>query len=344
MTTVAGAVTVSSVAPNQGAQGAAVPVTITGTGFAAGATVGLSGTGVTASNVAVGSATQITATLTIAGGAALGARDVTVTNSNGGTVTLTGGFTVASAAPTTATLTLAYNGKLRDRVGQSETALGPDGTPDATLTATLSASGGRTVTAVRLGSDWSTAPGVWLTSSPGTGHWVLAVAPTLDGAVLNAPGTLAVNFPVADGGSFVVFAADYLGSEFLPGRTLTLTATFSDGSTAIGTITVPSAAPLVNVLKPYIQPGSFNAYSATAGGGTHYVENTDFAVGYQPGMFVVLAGGAIAAGGTVYITYKYGLPSRVAAGEIVAIDGGLCYVSMLKQALRAVNGAPLQGN
>jgi hypothetical protein len=127
------------------------------------------------------------------------------------------------------------------------------------------------------------------------------------------------------------------------------TVTVSDGSggtTVANTtsITVPSAAPLVNVLKPYIQPGSFNAYSATAGGGTHYVENTDFAVGYQPGMLVVLAGGAIAAGGTVYITYKYGLPSRVAAGEIVAIDGGLCYVSMLKQALRAVNGAPLQGN
>jgi hypothetical protein len=50
---------------------------------------------------------------------------------------------------------------------------------------------------------------------------------------------MAVNFPVADGGSFVVFAADYLNSEFQPGRTLTLTATFADGSTATATITVP---------------------------------------------------------------------------------------------------------
>jgi hypothetical protein len=234
--TVVTAMTVSSVTPTQGAQGATVPVTITGSGFAAGATLSV-GAGITVSNVSVGSATQLTATLAIASGATLGARDVTITNSGGGNVTLTGGFTVVSA--TSAALTLAYNGKLRDRVGQGETALGPDGTPDATLTATLSASGGRTVTGLRLDSNWASAPGIWLTSSPGTTHWVLAVAPTLDGAVLNAPGTLAVNFPVTDGGSFVVFAADYQGSEFLPGRTLTLTATFADGSTATASTTVP---------------------------------------------------------------------------------------------------------
>jgi hypothetical protein len=57
--------------------------------------------------------------------------------------------------------------------------------------------------------------------------------------VLNAPGTLAVNFLGADGGNFVIFAADYQGSEFLPGRTLTLTATFADGSTATASTTVP---------------------------------------------------------------------------------------------------------
>jgi hypothetical protein len=50
---------------------------------------------------------------------------------------------------------------------------------------------------------------------------------------------MAVNFPVADGASFVVFASDYQASEFLPGRTLTLTATFADGSTATAVTTVP---------------------------------------------------------------------------------------------------------
>ena len=56
------------------------------------------------------------------------------------TVPLPSASTTVPAAP--ATLTLAYNGKLRDRVGQGETALGPDGALDGTLTATLSGSGG----------------------------------------------------------------------------------------------------------------------------------------------------------------------------------------------------------
>jgi hypothetical protein len=137
-------VTVSSISPNQGTQGSTVPVTIGGSGFVAGVSVSFSGTGVSVSNVSVGSPAQLTGTLVIASGAAAGARDVTVTNSNGGAATLTGGFTVASSGP--ATLTVAYNGKVQDRVGQGETALGADGAQDGTLTVTLNGSGGRTVT------------------------------------------------------------------------------------------------------------------------------------------------------------------------------------------------------
>src|SRR4030095_502698 len=95
---------------------------------------------------------------------------------------------------------------LRDRVGQGNTTLGADGALDGTLTATLSASGGRTVTRVRLDSD---APGTWDTSSA-AGFWVLAVASSLDGAVLNASGSMAVNFPVPNRGRFVGLA---LGSQ-----------------------------------------------------------------------------------------------------------------------------------
>jgi hypothetical protein len=156
---------------------------------------------------------------------------LTVTFEDGSTAAAT--TTVPTPAP--ATLTLAYNGMLRDRVGQGNTALGPDGAQDGTLTVTLSASGGRTVTGLRLDSN---APGTWDTKG-GTYFWALGVAPSLDGALLNTSGTMAVNFPVADGASFVVFASDYLGGEFLPGRTLTLTTAFSDGSTAMATTTVP---------------------------------------------------------------------------------------------------------
>ena len=69
--------------------------------------------------------------------------------------------------------------------------------------------------------------------------WVLAVASTLGATLLNVPGTKVVNFPVADGESFVVFASDYQAAEFLPGCTLILTATFADGSTATAVTSVP---------------------------------------------------------------------------------------------------------
>ena len=68
-----------SINPASGVQGSSVPVTITGTGFAAGAQIGISNPGVTASNMVVVSATQITATLTIAANASPGAATVTVT-------------------------------------------------------------------------------------------------------------------------------------------------------------------------------------------------------------------------------------------------------------------------
>ena len=62
--------TLTSISPNSGVQGQGVAVTLTGTNFIAGATIGVSGAGITVSNTTVASATQITATFTIAGNAA----------------------------------------------------------------------------------------------------------------------------------------------------------------------------------------------------------------------------------------------------------------------------------
>jgi hypothetical protein len=101
--TVTGAPTLTSISPNSGGQGANVPGTLTGTNFAAGATVNVSGSGVTASNVVVVSATQITATLGIASNATLGGYTVTVTSggvaTNGVTFTVTGAPTLTSISP-----------------------------------------------------------------------------------------------------------------------------------------------------------------------------------------------------------------------------------------------------
>ena len=96
--------TISSIAPNQATPGAAVSVTINGSGFAGGASLSV-GAGISVSNLTVTSPTQLTATLTIAGGAALAARNVTVTNLGGRSGVLAGGFTVAAASVTVSSVT-----------------------------------------------------------------------------------------------------------------------------------------------------------------------------------------------------------------------------------------------
>lgn len=120
----------------------------------------------------------------------------------------------------------------------------------------------------------------------------------------------------------------------------------ADGSGAIAvpnttSFTMPAAAPLIKVLNPYIVPGSLNAYSATGGGGTHYAEGTDYAVDYQSGLFMALAGGGIAAGGTVFASYNYGKPAKVVAGTIVSVETNLVYVDFTQQASPAVTAASL---
>jgi hypothetical protein len=89
--------TLSSISPNNGAQGASAAVTLTGAGFAAGATINLSGAGITVSGTSVVSSTQITATFAVAPGASPVAQNVTVTSS--GVTTNAQTFTVTGIAP-----------------------------------------------------------------------------------------------------------------------------------------------------------------------------------------------------------------------------------------------------
>ena len=76
--------TLVSITPNSGLRGTAVPVTLTGTNFAAtGTTVAVSGTGVTVGAITAVNSTTITATFTIAATATISARNVSVTTSSG---------------------------------------------------------------------------------------------------------------------------------------------------------------------------------------------------------------------------------------------------------------------
>jgi hypothetical protein len=85
---------ISAVSPTSGSTAGGTPVTITGSGFIAGATVSIGGAAAT--SVIVVSATSITA---VTGAHAAGPVDVAVTTA-GGTATSTGSFTYVVPAPT----------------------------------------------------------------------------------------------------------------------------------------------------------------------------------------------------------------------------------------------------
>jgi mucin-19 len=97
--------TLLSINPPSAAQGASnVTATLTGTLLTGATGVTFSGAGVTGS-ITSATTTSIALSITITGTAATGARDVTVALPGGLTATLTGGFTVTSAAPITPALT-----------------------------------------------------------------------------------------------------------------------------------------------------------------------------------------------------------------------------------------------
>jgi PKD repeat protein len=115
VTVIGPAPTVSSITPGTGTQGTPVVVTdLAGTRFASGASVALRRAGSTdilASDVAVISPTKITCLFNIPATAATGAWDVVVTNPDGQSVTLAGGFTINPAPPVAAFSAAPTSGK-----------------------------------------------------------------------------------------------------------------------------------------------------------------------------------------------------------------------------------------
>src|SRR5437667_3018075 len=163
--------------------------------------------------------------------AALGPRDVTVSNPDGQSVVRLGGFTVALPPPT---LSVAFLGKLRDKVGQGNSVFSADGALDGTFQVTLEAgSGARTVTRLELRQDGG-GGGVWDTD-PATANWALGATASLHAALLNA-GTGTVSFAVADGGGFFVFASDFSSTQFSRGASFTRTAALAAGPPAHHTL------------------------------------------------------------------------------------------------------------
>ena len=157
-----------------------------------------------------------------------------------GNVTFTGGNGASRAVTGTgilpANITMSFLGMLRDRVGKSETALTADGSLDGTFSVTLqTGSGNRTVTSIDLRRSANS--GIWDTI-PNNSYWVTGAASSLDAPLFNAANG-SVNFALADGASFNIFASDFNNNLFVSGSSFTVTLSFSDGTTATTSATVP---------------------------------------------------------------------------------------------------------
>jgi hypothetical protein len=132
-------------------------------------------------------------------------------------------------------LTIGYSGKIRDKVGQGDTALSSDGAMDGTFTVTVPSGGGtKTVNSLEMRNSVA---GVWDTK-PFNGSWALGAANSLNGSLLNNADS-SVNFSVKAGATFYVFGSDFNNSHFNSGTTFLIGVKFTDGTRAAGTLTIP---------------------------------------------------------------------------------------------------------
>jgi hypothetical protein len=131
--------TLSLVSPNTGTQGTMVTVTLTGTGFIAGATgVSVNGVGISVVNIQVLSPTSLTADLAIAAAAPPTARSITVTHAGG---SASQAFTVSAAVVVLGTVVLLVG---------ADTAVVDESLTARTLT--LGGNAARTTTPVKYGA------------------------------------------------------------------------------------------------------------------------------------------------------------------------------------------------
>jgi uncharacterized protein (TIGR03437 family) len=185
---------------------------------------------------------------------------------------------VASATvPALPPPTLAFNGKLRDRVGRSKIALAPDGDADGTFTLSFPLGvPSRTITNLSL---LRTGNGGWDTD-PTNGLWVAGAADSLDGALRNnANGSVSIS--VVGGNNLVLFVADN-ASLFGSGVQFTLTIRFADGSDVLTTTVISVVAPPSPGLTFNGKPRDRVGRGKTALGADGSQDGT-FTLNFQPG-------------------------------------------------------------
>jgi Domain of unknown function (DUF1929)/IPT/TIG domain len=230
--------TVSAISPISGTANGSTAVTITGTGFLAGATVKLGGT--TATGVTVVSSTSITATTPAH---AAGTVDVTVTNPDAQSGILTNGYTYTGTNPAPTVTSITPNsGTANGGTGVTLTgtgflagatvSLGGTGATGVTvvnstsITATTAAHAAGTVNVIVTNTDAQSG-----TLTNGYTYTRTSPAPTVS--------SITPNRGTSNGGTEVTIA----GTNFLTGATVSLGGTAATSATVVNDTSIVASTP-----------------------------------------------------------------------------------------------------
>jgi hypothetical protein len=242
----AGPAAISNVAPNNGQQGQALSVVVTGTSthFAQGSSTVSFGAGITPGSITVTSPTSLTVNIAIDPAAALGARTVTVSTPNE-TASLANGFTVNAGTPVLTSVN--PNSGVQ---GQTIASVALAGNFTHWAQATTTATFGANITVNSLTVNSATSATASITIAPLATVGTRNVTLTTGGEIVSITNGFTVNLGPAVISSIVTNAAQQ-------GQSLTVTVTGSGTHFAQGSTTADFGGLGVTV-------GSVNVASATS--------------------------------------------------------------------------------
>jgi 6-phosphogluconolactonase (cycloisomerase 2 family) len=256
--------TLSAISPATGRVGATVPITLTGTGFVAGATtIAASSADIIVQNVSVSSATSLTASLVIDANAVLGARSISVATAGGTSGAQT--FAVIPLPPTLASLSAA-SGVVGTSVTQTLTGA------NFVAGATVAVSGsGVTVSDVSVQSATSLTARFTIASDAALGGRSVSVTTaggttTAAAFAINPPAPTITLVSPATGARGLSTSVTIIGTNFVTtGTTLSLSGT----GVSVASVAVASPTSIVAVLTVDVAaPLGARTLSVTTAGGS----------------------------------------------------------------------------
>src|ERR1700681_4752901 len=260
----------STVSPNVGAQGKSnLSVTLTGSNFLASPTCSF-GSGITVNSCTYNSPTQITANINILGSAIVGSRNVTVTNTDGQSSTLTNGFTVqtGSSNPAPTITNVSPNTGVQGRSNMTVTITGTNFLPNPSCD--FNAEQGLSVSACTYNSATKIIATLSIASSAIVGQHNVTITDT-DGQSATATNAFTVTSSggIGFGGGFGTGSMALNGNAAINGTALSLTTTSS--TFQVSSAWYPTAVNIQNFTTDFSFQTS--AGSLTADGLTFTLQN-----------------------------------------------------------------------